>query len=172
MSLLDRFLRYVQLDTCADETSSSVPSTAKQLVLSRLLVSECQELGLLNVEMSDAGTVYATIPATVPGNVPAICWLAHVDTSPEFDSTHVKPQVIENYQGGDIVLPGDPSRIIRLAENPSLHSLLGATLVTTDGTTLLGADDKSGIAVIMTAAERLLADRSIPHGPIRLCLYL
>lgn len=167
--LLDRFLRYVRLDTRADEASASVPSTAKQIVLSRLLADECRELGLRDVELTPEGTVYATVPATVPHEAPTICWLAHVDTSPEYTAERVNPVVHENYRGGDIVLPGDPSKVIRVAENPDLNRLIGATLVTTDGSTLLGSDDKSGVAVIMTAAERLMADRSIPHGPVRLC---
>jgi tripeptide aminopeptidase len=169
MPLLDRFLRYVKLDTRADEASTTVPSTAKQLVLSRMLADECRELALDDVELTPEGTVYATLPSTVSHNVPTICWLAHVDTSPEYTADNVKPVVHERYAGGDIVLPGDPSKIIRVAENPDLELLVGETIITTDGTTLLGSDDKSGVAVIMTAAERLLSDRSIPHGPIRLC---
>jgi len=167
--LLDRFLRYARLDTRADEASDAVPSTAKQLVLSRFLADECRELGLDAVELTPDGTVYATIPATVPHAAPAICWIAHVDTSPEYTADNVRPVVHENYAGGDLVLPGDPSKVIRVSENPDLNRLIGGTIVTSDGTTLLGADDKSGVAVIMTAAERLMADRSIPHGPIRLC---
>ena len=168
MTLLDRFLRYVRIDTQSDETSPSVPSTAKQLDLCRLLADECRVLGLNDVRLTDAGTVYATIPPTVP-DAPTICWLAHVDTSPEYSGTGVKPVVHGNYAGGDLVLPGDPSKVIRVTENPDLTRLVGGTVVTTDGTTLLGSDDKSGIAVVMTAAERLTADRAIPHGPIRLC---
>lgn len=169
MPLLERFLRYVKLDTRADETSTTVPSTAKQLVLSRMLAKECRELGLSDVELTAEGTVYATLPATVPHAAPAICWLAHVDTSPEYSADNVNPIVHEKYAGGDLTLPGDPSKVIRVAENPDLETLVGETIITTDGTTLLGSDDKSGVAVIMTAAERLLKDRSIPHGPIRLC---
>ncbi len=169
MPLLERFLRYVKLDTRADETSSSVPSTAKQLVLSRMLADECNELGLSDVELTAEGTVYATIPATVPHSAPTICWLAHVDTSPEYTAENVNPIVHAKYAGGDITLPGDSSKVIRVSENPDLETLIGQTIITTDGTTLLGSDDKSGVAVIMTAAERLLRDASIPHGPIRLC---
>ncbi|HEX6983735.1 MAG TPA: peptidase T [Planctomycetaceae bacterium] len=169
MPLLDRFLRYVRIDTRADEGSSSVPSTAKQLTLARLLADECRQLGLEGVELMPEGTVYATIPPTVPHAAPTICWLAHVDTSPEYTAETVNPIVHENYAGGDLVLPGDPSKVIRVAENPDLTRLTGATIVTSDGTTLLGADDKSGVAVVMTAAERLMADRGVPHGPIRLC---
>lgn len=167
--LLERFLRYVRIDTQSDETSSSVPSTAKQLDLCRLLEMECLELGLRAVSLDQQGIVMGTIPATLGHAVPTIAWLAHVDTSPETSGTHVKPQVIGNYRGGDITLPGDPSQIIRTADNPALARLHGQTLVTTDGTTLLGADDKSGIAVIMTAAAYLMEHPEIPHGPIRVC---
>ena len=167
MPLLDRFLRYVRLDTRADETSGTVPSTAKQLVLSRLLADECRELGLTDVELTEHGTVYATLPASPGCDAPAIAWFAHVDTSPEFSGTGVTPQVHANYDGSDLPLPGDPSLVIRVAENPDLKTLVGGTVITTDGTTLLGGDDKCGIAVILTAIERLRADPSIPHGPVR-----
>jgi tripeptide aminopeptidase len=113
--------------------------------------------------------VMATIPATVGWKVPAIAWLAHVDTSPETSGTNVNPQVITDYQGGDITLPADPSNVIRVADNPTLEKLRGKTIVTTDGTTLLGADDKSGIAVIMSAAAHLMEHPEIPHGPVRIC---
>ncbi|MEX0703199.1 MAG: peptidase T [Planctomycetales bacterium] len=168
-ALLDRFLRYVKIDTQADEHSDSVPSTAKQLELSRLLARECEELGLSDVSLDEHGIVLATVPATVTHDAPAIAFVAHVDTSPEFSGANVKPVVHEDYQGGDIVLPGDPSRVIRVAENPALEKLIGGTIVTTDGTTLLGADDKAGIAVIMTAAAHLVAHPEIPRGPVRLC---
>lgn len=167
--LLERFLRYVRIDTQADETSHSVPSTAKQLDLSRLLVHECEELGLKDVSLDEYGVVMATIPATLGTGVPVIAWLAHVDTSPETTGTNVNPQVIENYRGGDITLPADPSKVIRVEDNPALTGLVGKTLVTTDGTTLLGADDKSGIAVIMSAAACLMDHPEIPHGEIRIC---
>lgn len=169
MALRERFLSYVRLDTQADETSTTVPSTAKQLVLSRQLADECRQLGLAFVDLTPEGTVYATIPPTVSHIAPTICWLAHVDTSPEYSAENVTPVIHENYAGGDLALPGDPSKVIRVDENPELKDLVGATIITSDGTTLLGADDKAGVAVIMTAAERLLANPSIPHGPIRLC---
>jgi tripeptide aminopeptidase len=165
-SLLERFLRYVQLDTQADETSTTVPSTAKQLVLSRILAEECQALGLSDVRLTSHGVLTATVPGTVAA--PAIGWVAHVDTSPEFASSQVRPQVVENYQGQDLVLPGDPSRVHRVSDDRDLRSVIGHTLVTTDGTTLLGGDDKAGVAAIMTAAQSLMADRSRQHGPIRL----
>ena len=166
--LLDRFLRYARLDTAADDRSDATPSTAKQLVLSRMLAAECRELGLTDVELADSGTVYAIVPPS-PGceDAPAIALFAHVDTSPEAPSEKIDPQVIENYPGGDISLPGDPARVIRVSENPDLADLVGTALVTTDGTTLLGGDDKCGVAVAMTAAERLLAG-DVPHGRARL----
>lgn len=167
--LLDRFLRYVRIDTQSQEGSASVPSTLKQLELCRLLEGECRELGLADVELSPFGTVTATVPATVGHAAPAIAWVAHVDTSPETSGTNVRPIVHAPYDGRDIVLPGDPSRVLRVEENPALSELVGGTVITTDGTTLLGADDKAGVAVIMAAAGRLMRDRSIPHGPIRLC---
>jgi tripeptide aminopeptidase len=168
-TLLDRFLRYVQIDTQSNEASSTVPSTAKQLDLCRVLDAECRALGLADVSLDEYGIVMATLPATVAGHAPTIAWLAHVDTSPETTGTGVKPIVHTPYAGGDIVLPGDPTRVIRVAENPDLEQLVGATIITTDGTTLLGADDKAGVAVIMSAAAHLAAHPEIPHGPIRLC---
>ncbi|RLS56741.1 MAG: peptidase T [Planctomycetota bacterium] len=167
--LLDRFLRYVRIDTQSDEKSSSLPSTAKQLVLSQRLYEECQMLGLVDVSMDSHGIVMATVPATVKHSAPMIVWNSHVDTSPEYSGTGVNPIVHDDYRGGDLVLPGDPSKILRVQENPHLNELFGRTIVTTDGTTLLGADDKAGIAIIMTAADRLMRDRSIPCGPIRVC---
>jgi len=166
-SLLDRFLRYVRIDTQSDEKSTTSPSTAKQLTLSRLLADECRALGLQDVSIAGNGIVMATVPATVPHQAPVIVWNSHVDTSPEYTAVNVRPVVHENYAGGDITLPGDSSKVIRVADNPSLKSLVGTTIITTDGTTLLGADDKAGLSVIMTAAARLMADRSIPHGPVR-----
>lgn len=168
-TLLDRFLRYVKVDTQSDETSPSFPSTKKQLDLSRMLCEECEQLGLEDVTINEYGIVMATIPGTVEGEVPAIGWVAHVDTSPEFSGTNVKPVVHENYDGSDLVLPGDTSRVLRVSEEPRLKEMVGKTVITTDGTTLLGADDKSGVAVMMSAAAQLMSDRSIAHGPIRLC---
>ncbi|MFQ5422712.1 MAG: peptidase T [Phycisphaerae bacterium] len=167
-TLLDRFLRYARINTQADENSDTYPSTAAQLDLSRLLARECRDLGLADVSIDDFGIVLATVPATASGDVPAIAWVAHVDTSPETGGAGVRPIVHQNYAGGDITLPGDASKIIRLADSPELKDLVGATIITSDGTTLLGADDKAGIAVILTAAAHLLAHPEISHGPIRL----
>lgn len=168
-ALLERFLRYVQVDTQSDESSKTVPSTLKQLDLCRMLEAECRAMGLSDVSLDQFGIVMATVPATVAFHAPTIAYVAHVDTSPETSGTNVKPIVHLDYQGGDIALPGDQSRVIRVVDNPALERLIGATIVTTDGTTLLGADDKAGVAVIMSAAAHLLAHPEIPHGPIRLC---
>jgi len=166
-TLLDRFLRYVRIDTQSDEASSTSPSTAKQLTLSRMLADECRTLGLHEISLADNGIVMATVPATVDHSAPTIVWNSHVDTSPEYTAVNVQPVVHEKYAGGDITLPGDRTKVIRVADNPSLEKLIGTTLITTDGATLLGGDDKAGLSVIMTAAARLMADRSIPHGPVR-----
>ena len=169
-TLLDRFLRYVRIDTQADETSTTSPSTAKQLTLSRLLADECRSIGLSDVTCDEFGIVMASVPATVSQPVPVIAYVAHVDTSPEYSSTNVNPIVHTNYHGGDLVLPGDPSKVIRVSENPDLNNCLGNTLVTSDGTTLLGADDKSGVAAIMSAAAELVRrGNELKHGVVRLC---
>ncbi|REK21546.1 MAG: peptidase T [Planctomycetota bacterium] len=167
--LLERFLRYVRIDTQSDETSETSPSTTKQLDLSRLLAKECRELGLDDVSCDEHGIVMATVPATVSHDAPTIVWNSHVDTSPEYSGTNVSPIVHENYPGGDIPLPKGDSLVLRVADNPALENLVGTTIITTDGTTLLGGDDKAGIAVIMTTAARLMLNRDIPHGPVRLC---
>jgi tripeptide aminopeptidase len=168
-TLLDRFLRYVRIDTQSNESSRTVPSTAKQLDLCRVLEAECRELGLADVSLDQFGIVTATIPSNLARPAPTIAWVAHVDTSPETSGTNVKPIVHRQYAGGDLVLPGDRSKVIRVAQNQALLSLHGATIITSDGTTLLGADDKAGVAVIMSAAAHLVAHPEIAHGPIRLC---
>lgn len=167
--LLQRFCRYVRIDTQADETSTTYPSTPGQLELGRLLTQELLAMGIRDATQDEHGIVLATLPATQGASGPTIAWIAHVDTSPETSGHGVKPIVHRNYDGGDLVLPGDPSKVLRVADNPELAALKGKTLVTTDGTTLLGADDKAGIACIMTAAAHLMAHPEIPHGPIRVC---
>ncbi len=172
-TLLDRFLRYVAVDTQSKEDVEDYPSTAKQLDLSRMLVSELKDLGLKDARLDKHGYVFATIPANLPksdrayGKVPVIGLIAHVDTSPEVTGAGVKPQVI-TYPGGDITLPGDTAIVIKADENPELKENIGQTIVTTDGTTLLGADDKAGVAVLMTLAESLANGPDILHGDIRL----
>ena len=167
-TLLERFLAYVRIDTQADEHATSSPSTAGQLDLSRLLAEECRAMGLADVTLSEHGVVMATLPGTVSRAAPTIAFVAHVDTSPETSGKGVNPLVHAAYAGGDIVLPGAPGRVIRVADTPELEPLRGCTIITSDGTTLLGADDKAGVAVIMAAAERLVATREVSHGPIRL----
>jgi tripeptide aminopeptidase len=168
-TLLDRFCRYVRIDTMAVENAATYPSSPGQLELGRILAEELRGLGLRDAAQDEHGIVMATIPATVRHNAPTIAWIAHVDTSPETTGKNVKPIVHANYDGRDIVLPGDPSKIIRTADNPELLTLQGKTLITTDGTTLLGADDKAGVAVIMETAAQLVARPELPHGPIRVC---
>lgn len=171
--LLHRFLRYVQVDTQSDENSESFPSTEKQKDLARMLVEELKGLGLTDAAMDEWGYVYATLPANIPpshpayGKVPTIGLIAHLDTYFGTPGGGVKPQVIENYSGGDIVLPGDPNQVIRFAENPNLARCIGHTLVTSDGTTLLGADDKAGIAEIVTALAWMQKHPEFLHGPVR-----
>jgi tripeptide aminopeptidase len=168
-TLLDRFCRYARIDSQANETSTTYPSSPGQLELGRLLVGELHELGVRDAAQDGHGIVLATVPATVSRPAPVVAWIAHVDTSPETTGRNVKPTIHRKYAGGDIVLPGDPSKVIRVADNPELDHLKGKTLITTDGTTLLGADDKAGVAVIMEAAGYLAAHPELPHGPIRVC---
>ena len=168
-TLLDRFLRYARIDTQAVEGATGYPSSAKQLDLCKLLARECREIGLDDVTMTEFGIVTGTVPASPGCQAPGIAWFAHVDTSPEFTAENVRPVVHANYDGKDLVLPGDTRRVLRATENPALKNLVGRTIITTDGTTLLGADDKAGVAVIMSAAAHLRAHPEIPHVHIRLC---
>ena len=165
-TLLDRFCRYVQVDTTAVLDTDRYPSSPGQLELGRALVEELRSLGIEDAGQDEHGIVMGTVPGNV-ANAPTIAWLAHLDTSPEAAGKDVRPIIHRNYDGNDIVLPGDPSKIIRVSETPGLAALTGKTLVTSDGTTLLGADDKAGVAVIMTAVAELQRDHSIEHGPIR-----
>lgn len=166
-TILDRFLRYVVVDTQSDPASSAQPSTEKQKDLGRLLVTELLALGLSDAHMDEHGNVYATLPANTPKAVPVICFCSHMDTAPDFTGTGVKPNVVSNYQGGDIRLTGDENQIIRVSEHPDLANQIGHDIVTTDGTTLLGADDKAGIAEIITAIQHLLENPHILHGDVK-----
>ncbi len=167
-SVVDRFLRYVRIDTQSTEGASTTPSTEKQWTLARLLASELEQLGATNVRVSEFCTVYATVPATIenPDSVPTIGFLAHVDTSPAVTGAGVTPVIHRDYRGGDIILPDDKSQVITVAQNPLLAQLIGDDIITTDGTTLLGSDDKAGVAAIMTLVDALLSDRSIRHGTV------
>ena len=164
----ERFLRYVQIDTQSDPHATSFPSNTKQLDLSRLLVQELQAMGVSDAAMDEWGYVMATIPATSPKNFPVICFCAHVDTAPDCPGANVKPIVHRNYQGQDLILPDDPSQVIRMSDYPYLAEKLGEDIITASGTTLLGADDKAGVAIIMDFANFLIASPSIEHGPVRL----
>jgi tripeptide aminopeptidase len=167
-SCVERFLRYVTFDTQSTETSESYPSTAKQLDLLRHLVDELKALGLADAALDEHGYVMATIPATSKkAGVPVIGFIAHVDTSPEMSGAGVKPIVHRGYQGQDLVLPDDPTAVLRAAEIPYLKERIGDDIITASGTTLLGADNKAGVAEIVAAAEYLLAHPEIPHGTIR-----
>ena len=152
----ERFLRYVVIDTQSDPASPTCPSTEKQKNLGRLLASELQAIGLTDAHLDEHGYVYATIPANTDKKVPVICFCSHMDTSPDCTGANVKPQIVRNYQGGDIVLPADPTQVIRAADHPALADQIGHDIITTDGTTLLGADNKAGLAEIMDAARFLV----------------
>jgi tripeptide aminopeptidase len=167
--VLERFLRYVQIDTQSKEDSDSYPSTARQLDLLRPLVDELRAIGLADATLDEWGYVMATVPATSPrADVPVIGLIAHVDTSPEMPGAGVKPIVHRGYRGQDLVLPDDPTAVLRLADNPALAEQLGNDIVTASGTTLLGADNKAGVAEIVTAAQYLVEHPEIPHGKIRI----
>jgi tripeptide aminopeptidase len=166
--LEQRLVRYCKIDTQADEKSPTSPSTEIQFDLLRLLVDELTEIGAQDAHLTDYGAVLATIPATVDKAVPTIGFLAHVDTAPGYNATGVKPIVHHNYDGGDITLPDDPEQVLSPRNSPYLGRKVGDDIVTASGTTLLGADDKAGIAIIMAAAGHLLRHPEIPHGPIRI----
>ena len=166
-TLFDRFLRYVKVETTAVEQTDKYPSSPGQLELGKILVAELKALGIKDAGVDEHGIVMGTVPATVEG-APTIAWISHMDTSPEFTAKNVKPVVHRNWNGKDIVLSGDNSKVICVAETKGLAELSGKTLITTDGTTLLGADDKAGVAVIMTAAAHLLSHPETRRGPIRI----
>lgn len=172
--VLEKFLRYAKIDTQSQNEQETTPSTKKQFDLAKLLVKELKEMGIKDAEVDEHCYVMATIPSNLPksdpayGKVPVIGFIAHVDTSPDVSGKDVKPQIIENYQGGDIILPADKSVVIKESENPKLKNCVGHTLVTTDGTTLLGSDDKSGVAAIMVLAEYLANNDEVLHGKIRI----
>ena len=166
--IAERFIRYAKIDTQSDPHSVTFPSTEKQKNLSRLLVSELLEIGVLDAHLDEFGYVYATIPSTTNHDVPAVCFCAHVDTAPDCSGTDVKPILHENYQGAPIVLPDDQEQIISMEDHPYLQKKIGDDIITASGLTLLGADDKSGVAIIMQLANVLMNDLSILHGPIKI----
>ena len=166
--LEERFLRYVKIDTTADPASSTSPSSQIQFDLLNLLVDELKEIGVHEVSLTPYGAILASIPATVEAAAPTIALLAHVDTAPQFSGTNVKPIVHRSYHGEDIVLPDDSSQVLSPKDLPYLGQKVGDDIVTASGRTLLGADDKAGVAIIMAAARHLLRNPSLPHGPIRI----
>ncbi|MBI5917550.1 MAG: peptidase T [Bacteroidetes bacterium] len=167
-TVLERFLRYVKIDTQSDPESKTTPSTEKQKNLGKLLVKELKAIGLADAKLDKHGYVYATIPSTSRKKVPAICFCSHMDTSPDCSGENVKPMVHKNYRGGDIVLPDDPTQVLRPTEHPHLLEQIGNDIVTASGTTLLGADNKAGLAEIVDAAKFLVDHPEIKHGDLKI----
>jgi tripeptide aminopeptidase len=167
-TVTERFLRYVTIDTQSDPESPTSPSTEKQKDLGRVLVTELKALGVKDAHLDDYGYVYATIPSNTDKKVPVICFCSHMDTSPDCSGKDVKPQLVKNYRGGDIALAADPTQVIRFAEHPALKNQIGNDIVTTDGTTLLGADNKAGVAEIMDAAHFFTNNPDVKHGTIKI----
>ncbi|TAF50619.1 MAG: peptidase T [Sphingobacteriia bacterium] len=168
LSLIDRFMRYVQLDTQSDPHSHTHPSTAKQKILGALLAQELTQMGAAEVWADEYGYVYASIPATVQTAVPVLAFCSHLDTAPDCSGTHVQPILHHPYDGADLVLPDDPQQVIRMVDHPALKRHMGQPVITASGQTLLGADDKAGVAIIMEFAQHLLTHPTIPHGLIKL----
>ena len=167
-SVAERFMRYVQVDTQSDPTSPTQPSTEKQKDLSRILVTELKQLGITDAELDEQGYVYATIPATTSKNVPVLCFCSHVDTAPDCSGKYVKPILHKKYDGADITLPDDTSVVISTMNHPYLKERIGDDIITASGCTLLGADDKAGLAIIMDLANYLIQHPEIKHGKIRI----
>ena len=168
--VLEKFLRYISIDTASDPESESQPSTSKQLDLSRLLVKELREMGINNAELDEWGYVMATIPSNLPEgeDVPAIGFIAHVDSAPDASGANIKPQIIKSYDGSDIIINKELGFVMKVDDFPELLKYKGQTLITTDGTTLLAADDKAGVAEIMTAAEYIMTHPEFSHGTIKI----
>ena len=166
--IAERFMRYVQVDTQSDPQSGKHPSTEKQKDLGRILAEELKILGLTEVELDEYGYVYATIPSNTDKKVPVICFCSHVDTAPDVSGTHVKPILHENYNGEDIILPDDLTQVLSTLTHPYLKKQMGESIITASGNTLLGADDKSGVAAIMQAVEFLMDSPEIKHGKIKI----
>ncbi|MET4199401.1 peptidase T [Bradyrhizobium barranii] len=167
-TVTERFLRYVTIDTQSDPESPASPSTEKQKDLGRVLAAELKAMGVADAHLDDFGYVYGTIPANTTKKVPVICFCSHMDTSPDVTGKDVKPQLVKDYRGGDITLPGDTSQVIRFTEHPALKNQIGNDIITTDGTTLLGADNKAGVAEIMDAAHFFINNPDVKHGTIKI----
>ena len=166
---VEKFLRYVKYDTQSDEESTAFPSSAKQKILSADLAKELKGMGLKDAQMDENGYVIATLPSNTEKKIPVIAFIAHVDTSPAVSGENVNPIIHKNYRGGDIKLPNDPHQVIKASENPDLKNMLGYDIITTDGTTLLGADHKAGVAEIMDAINYFLSHPEVKHGEIKVC---
>lgn len=164
----ERFMRYVQVDTQSDPLSKTFPSTGKQKDLSKILVEELKQMGITDAELDEFGYVYATIPSNTNRKVPVLCFCAHVDTAPDASGTGIKPVLQRNYQGQDLVLPDDQNQVLRQSDFPYLEKLIGHDLITASGTTLLGSDDKAGVAEIMDAANYLMTHPEVKHGAIKI----
>lgn len=167
-TVTERFLRYVVIDTQSDPESETIPSTEKQKNLGKLLVEELKDMGITDAHLDEFGYVYATIPSNTDKKVPVICFCSHMDTSPDSSGKDVKPIIHKNYDGSDIVLPDDPTQVIRMQDHPDLKAQIGNDIITASGTTLLGADNKAGLAAIMDAANHLVNHPEIKHGTIKI----
>lgn len=167
-TVTERFLKYVKIDTQSDPNSSTFPSTEKQKNLGKVLVQELLDMGIKDAELDEHGYVYATIPSNTNKKVPVICFCSHMDTSPDCSGENVNPIIHHNYDGKDIVLPNDTTQILKFSEHPALAEQIGSDIITADGTTLLGADNKAGVAEIMDAAYQMMTNPSIKHGEIKI----
>ncbi|MCZ4695269.1 peptidase T [Ancylomarina euxinus] len=167
-AVVDKFIKYVKFDTESDTQTGMTPSTPGQMVLAQELVKELEEMGMSQVSLDENGYVMAVLPSNIDKEVPTVGFISHMDTSPDFTGKHVKPQFVENYDGGDIVLNTEKNIIMKVSDFPDLKRYIGQTLITTNGTTLLGADDKAGVAEIMTAVEYLINHPEIKHGPVHI----
>lgn len=165
---VERFLKYVKIDTQSNHTSTTFPSTEKQKDLARILVEELKQIGIEDAEMDEHGYVYATLESNTDKIVPVICLCSHMDTSPDAPGKNVNPIIHRNYQGGDILLPNNPSQLIKASEHKELEQQIGNDIITTDGTTLLGADNKAGVAEIMDAVNYFVSHPEVKHGKIRI----
>src|ERR1044071_54054 len=167
-TVAERFMRYVQVDTQSDPQSNQHPSTEKQKDLSTMLVDELLQMGISDAALDEYGYIYATIPSNTEKQVPVVCFCSHVDTAPDCSGSNVKPILHEDYQGQDIVLPDDTTQVLRMSDNAYLQEHFGHSIITAGGATLLGADDKAGIAEIMEMADFLMKHPEIRHGKIRI----
>jgi len=167
-NVVEKFLKYVKFDTKADDDSTSIPTTKGQLVLANELKKELEELGMKNISLDENGYLMASLPSNTDKELPTIGFLAHIDTSPDMSGTNINPKIVENYDGGDIILNSELNIVLSPKTSPELSKYIGQNLITTDGTTLLGADDKAGVAEIITAIEYLVAHPEVPHGEIRI----